>query len=345
METAAKRISYWDNAKGILMFLVVLAHYFNAGFIYSGTSGGAYAIPQGIISLIYMFHMPLFVFLSGYFSKKVQKARDTAFSQLFLPYLVFNTLCIVMDWLFWDEPLYNPVFSPYAHMWYLMALFLYRVFAPALNRLKWSWLWGLLFSLFCSLFTPGKSYPFLANCLTFLPFFLLGLETSQKAIAALRRIPKWLCAGVLVFALCGTIWAVHTGVEVYMLCFLTETYAHNFSSLPRIGITLLRYAAALLLGICVLNLVPERQSFLTKIGKNTMSILLLHQLPGFRNLLYTLDPFKDSLPLSMLWWTCWAVIMTFLLGTNRVTDIYQRLMDFFIKVIPKKATKSHTPSV
>lgn len=51
------RNPYWDTLKGILIVLVVLGH--------TGT-----ALGEKILSVIYSFHMPLFLFISGYFSKR-----------------------------------------------------------------------------------------------------------------------------------------------------------------------------------------------------------------------------------------------------------------------------------
>lgn len=52
-----QRLSYWDTLKGLLIILVVLGH--------CGT-----ALSGGLLSAIYAFHMPLFIVVSGYFSKK-----------------------------------------------------------------------------------------------------------------------------------------------------------------------------------------------------------------------------------------------------------------------------------
>ena len=52
-----QRNPYWDTLKAMLIVLVVLGH--------TGTAMG-----NKWLSVIYAFHMPLFIFISGYFSKK-----------------------------------------------------------------------------------------------------------------------------------------------------------------------------------------------------------------------------------------------------------------------------------
>ena len=56
------RSAYWDNMKGVLMLLVVFAHILFQLQDYSDTINCT-------VDYIYMFHMPAFVFISGYFGK------------------------------------------------------------------------------------------------------------------------------------------------------------------------------------------------------------------------------------------------------------------------------------
>lgn len=328
------RSHYWDNVKGILIFLVVFAHYLSAGFIYSGNYQAA---PNALYTLIYLFHMPLFVFVSGYFSKNVEKCRRNAFSQLLLPYVLVNALCILMEHFLFAGEWSNPLFYPYGYTWYLIALFLYRYFAGDLLKLKVSWFWLLLFSLFSSLFSPGKTWMLLGNCLTFMPFFFLGLETTPEQIAAIKRIPKWLCRLILLTAL-GSMYVAlrYLEIPITSLGFFNENLPLSLSSLPRLAVTVLRYGVAAVLGICLLNLVPEKECFLSKLGRNTMVIYLFHQLPGFRNLLYYLDPCKEIPLLSFLWWLLWSAVMTFLLGSDRAANVYRFCMTKVKKLLPLK---------
>ena len=57
-----KRSAYWDNIKGFLILLVVFAH------ILFQLQDISFTI-NGIVDYIYMFHMPVFVFVSGFFGK------------------------------------------------------------------------------------------------------------------------------------------------------------------------------------------------------------------------------------------------------------------------------------
>ena len=59
----------YDNIKGILIILVVLCHFLGYAMIKSDT------VVRSFIIFIYYFHMPLFIFISGYFSKDPARAE------------------------------------------------------------------------------------------------------------------------------------------------------------------------------------------------------------------------------------------------------------------------------
>lgn len=59
------RNSEFDVLKGILIILVILGHWLEYGL-------GNY-LNRVVFNYIYLFHMPLFILISGYFSKKTDK--------------------------------------------------------------------------------------------------------------------------------------------------------------------------------------------------------------------------------------------------------------------------------
>ena len=67
-----KRDDIWDNYKGILSFTVVFAHYL---LDYLDTKVGT--VITFLFVFINIFHMPVFIFCSGFFSKSENsKSKD-----------------------------------------------------------------------------------------------------------------------------------------------------------------------------------------------------------------------------------------------------------------------------
>ena len=81
------RDPFFDNAKFVLITLVVIGHAYTSLRHESEFIKSAYF-------LIYSFHMPLFILISGYFTKNFNKPeyfRKTISSAL-IPYLIFEAI-------------------------------------------------------------------------------------------------------------------------------------------------------------------------------------------------------------------------------------------------------------
>ena len=115
MQTAKQRSVYWDNIKGLLMLLTVFAH-----ILYQLQSNSS-AI-NSIVDYIYMFHMPAFVFVCGYFGKSENSHSFGAIIKLLFLYFIFNS---VMGFVYGFDSLLKPMYS----YWFLIALVVWRLTA------------------------------------------------------------------------------------------------------------------------------------------------------------------------------------------------------------------------
>lgn len=62
------RDTKFDTLKGFLILSVVFGHFFTHDVVHSASS-------MAMANLIYFFHMPLFVFVSGYFTSNQKIVR------------------------------------------------------------------------------------------------------------------------------------------------------------------------------------------------------------------------------------------------------------------------------
>ena len=72
----------FDNIKALMLFLVPLGHTLDV-FIANGN------VEEILMKYIYLFHMPIFAFVTGYFTKNLDKAQENAVKKCLIPYLVF----------------------------------------------------------------------------------------------------------------------------------------------------------------------------------------------------------------------------------------------------------------
>ena len=81
------RDPFFDNAKFVLITLVVIGHAYTSLRHHSEFVKTAYL-------LIYSFHMPLFILISGYFTKNYNKAGylQKTIATVLIPYFIFEVI-------------------------------------------------------------------------------------------------------------------------------------------------------------------------------------------------------------------------------------------------------------
>lgn len=122
-QSALKRESYFDNAKFILIFLVVFGHFLQTFIV-------DYAGVRVLYIYIYTFHMPAFVLISGFFAKSFGKPGylKKTMKKLILPYVFFQLIySIFYYFLLSKDNLSIQFLDPEWSLWFLLSLFFWNV--------------------------------------------------------------------------------------------------------------------------------------------------------------------------------------------------------------------------
>lgn len=122
-----------------------------------------------------MFHMPLFVALSGYFShKKSIKNFFLSSLRLLEPLVLFQVICIILNRAF----TISEIFTPWWILWYLLSLFFWRTILQFLPQkiidIKWIVLVCSVIISIIAGFSPFTKFMSLQRTFAFLPFFFIG---------------------------------------------------------------------------------------------------------------------------------------------------------------------------
>lgn len=255
---ATERNPYWDTVKAILICLVVLGH--------TGT-----ALNKGLLSVIYAFHMPLFVFVSGFFSR--QKSLSGFWhdiKRLIIIYVVFDSLYIGLDLLLGESVSFRRILIPSFALWYLLSLIIWKILLQFLPS-RWSEHKGivLLLSIVIALvsgFVPINTEMSFQRTCVFFPFFMLGYYSKNTVfIDRIKSISKY--SLVITFI----------GLAIICYLFMPVFYANEHYS---VGKDLLTRSIQLVIAgaMCVafLGVVPKRLGRLTDLGQWTLLIYLLH---------------------------------------------------------------------
>lgn len=258
---AKQRSLYWDTLKGILIILVVLGH--------CGT-----ALGNGLISAIYAFHMPLFILVSGYFSKKKRSVNHILLEckQLIIIYLVFNTAYLILD-VATTGLSFNRLLTPSFALWYILSLIYWRLVLQALPQ-KWldnqtcviaaSFLLSLLVG-----FIPIGGEMSFQRAIVFCTFFIVGYYLRQyDNIQKIRSFNKWIADVFLI------------GLLVIVYVCMPTFYANQPYGSETLVFDIITRALQLLIAstlcFCILVITPETMGKITDVGKYTLLIYLLH---------------------------------------------------------------------
>lgn len=292
--TGRPRIALWDNARFLLIVLVVVGHMIS-------TVRTDSALTYGLYAYIYLFHMPAMILLSGFFAH----AEVT-------PKAVKSTVQLIAVWLLWEgiwalihfgvegkEPGQKFLVSPAWTLWFLVSLATMRILLPYLAKMRHPLLISIVLALVGGL-APAIGTEFsAARTLSFLPFFMVGwLARSRgwltgdwflRPTRALRGL-SWAVLGAigLVFVLVPNL-RQHWRLDTWLTwrnddAWLLQNAPVNgwqptnelLEAVGGLSITALLLAIAAVMTLALLIVVPRGHSLLTTWGTRTLYAYLLH---------------------------------------------------------------------
>ena len=119
------RIETLDIYKGLLIFLVVWGHFMMP------LIDSEYPVARRLFLLIYSFHMPAFIFLSGYFYYGSWKKRGTVFKSIcswIVLYCAMKLMLNCCDILFYGEKKLIPNFLHESYApWYILVMIIFKL--------------------------------------------------------------------------------------------------------------------------------------------------------------------------------------------------------------------------
>lgn len=133
-EPSQTRDPFFDNIKGFAIIFVVTGHLIS----YTGVNENSHAM-QTIFTFIYMFHMPLFIWVSGLFAGDAWRKRHVAPADKFALYLglylIFILLAALLDLVATGKCAINPFLSKGAP-WFMLVLSLFMLMVPIIGKMR-----------------------------------------------------------------------------------------------------------------------------------------------------------------------------------------------------------------
>ena len=327
---AKQRDYLFDNYKALLIVLVVMGHfiepcYKNNEFLYT------------LKWLIVSFHMPAFIFISGYFSK-----RELPFSiilqKLLVPYIVYEFVYYLFYILILHKETGLYLLYPKFSLWYLLALFAWRTVTPYVKKcphhIWFSIAAGLLIGCSCM----ADNFLSLPRILYFYPFFLAGTNFDRNTLTKLQKKSfRFLSAAILMIFTVLVLYApVFDSLSVKVFY---GRYNYEFlgqSVIEGILWRILCYAAGFSMTFAVMLLLPNGKTFFSYIGTRTMAVYLFHGLTySYLKDCTSLLRDVEAIPQSFLLLGC-CILMSAVFSipqlsafTNRISSL--RMPDFVLQ--------------
>ncbi len=314
------RDPWFDNAKFALVTLVVIGHTWT---LLADTGARTW-----LYDFLYYWHVPAFVIVTGYLSRSFDYTHErlrALFRTVVVPYMVFELVLALFRTYVGHEDLNDIWADPHWPMWYLSALFFWRLLTPLFRRASYAAVpVAVAISLVAGIL--ATDWLDLARVLGLLPFFVIGIALRKEHVEALHR--RWVrIAGLVVLTLIflaarftdawiNTEW-------LYYRARYDELEPHDLQAiLIRAALIAIGTAGA----FAFLSIVPPTRTWYTRLGGATLVVYLFH---GFvvKSLLYAGITFGGHENLGLLVLTPFAVLLSTFLSWPPVVRVLSKAVD------------------
>ena len=319
------KLYLFSNLKGILIILVVFAHMLETTPpIINGIVGG------DLYKFIYSFHMAAFLFISGYFSKNIEKGNSDAIKKYLVPYVFMVLFSALVRLLLFGKGSFN-LLQPSFASWYLLALFFYKIYLRNLMNIKNIFLISIAASILIGCVNQKLSFLTISRAVSFFPFFLLGYYFKYEWIEKIKSYTiKYYAFLIIVYAIVflGVLENIKTRKIFYFRDSYKSMHLSNFEGMIFHALIMI---LAFLAIVFLLKFIKEKKTLFSYIGDRTMSIYILHPLFFYLSRKYQI--LNTGMPIDYITIFLYTALIVFLLsrdvvynGLNKIFDIISRIV-------------------
>ena len=324
------RINKFDNMKGLAIFMIVLWHL-----------DSLEVIDPNIRKFLFISALPIFFFVSGYFSKIGPEEPIKAFKRLFVPYIIFTIITKLFNFILYGKAGYDMIFiyTSFA-LWFLIALFFMKMSLPIFDRLRYPLIISIIIALFSGFLSLDYEILGLTRAFCYFPIFLIGFyyndykETLQTKYARISSFFKRFNILFVVLGIAYIVINVYT-MRVGIILFKSQ-YSGNllYEMIKRFMVIIAEIILVLLLNKFMTN----KHCFLTVFGINSMAVYLLHCYIKIYAKTIFIDVFTSHEMIFIPFVIIFSFVVTYVLSRDFVTKYLNKLLDLVNNVIVKPAS-------
>lgn len=342
-----ERSFLFDTFRGVLIWCIPISHFTRVGGAFMQDSLG------GIVYItINVFVMQAFVFLSGYFSKKPERARESAFKTFLFPYLLFTVVFYIFRYFFFGNANLQFIEPPFA-LWYLLALFFYRYFLINLVKIRYLLPGCIILYLIAGQIQAFDGTLALGRVVSYFPFFMLGFYCTKEHLAKIQKLRIWqtLILGVLLLGV-SYVLAFHTRVNVGFYLLKGPASSVNLLWYEDILMRAIVFCIACAWIVFMFNILPQGKNYVSYVGQNTMPVYIIHLF--FRYVVERYGFYDQNVVVYYLLVFGCASLCVVIFSSKPVAKFYDAFEGFFFGIylyikklvlIPEPEVLKETPNV
>lgn len=265
------RSQWLDNAKGVLMILVIWGHLIERLALTNAIGAWAYGA-------IYLFHIPAFAMVSGMVSRAELGWRRGAglARKLLVPLLLFQGVYLIALERLAPHKV-GDMLEPHWLLWFLLSLFLWRLMLPVFAGLRFPVAMAVGIALAAGFVDAIDKTLSLSRTFVFFPAFLIG-HVYRQEIRAIAARPVWGSAIFFAVLACAAGYWLANGADIAPF-YGSRPYS-NWSDPLLAGAAqrLVAMGAGIVAAVGFLTLIPRQAGVLNALRRWTMPVFLLHGL-------------------------------------------------------------------
>lgn len=328
-----KRVEKWDILKLVLIFLVVFGHLIDSFFDESEWMKTAFLC-------IYTFHMPVFIFVSGLFSKRTVNEKKYDKVTPFLLLFFVTKILITVSKLIAGKEISFFTLAEGGLPWYMLAMFAFPLITMAVRKFSPVYIFILSVVLACFVGYDEEINLILSASRLFVyyPFYFLGYCLDPKKIQTVFSKKTLKAASAIILVAFVVIVAVNID-ELYLMrpiitgrnpYVLLEEDLYEYGALLRLA----NYAISILIGSAVICLIPNKlgKGRVARLGSRSIQVYVLQYLFIFPYVEYIGTDFFPNHPAIRI--IISAVLITVICSLKFWSPIFKFLLNPIAKVKP-----------
>ena len=262
-----ERDFYFDNLKAFLIISVIIGN--SLEHVQPSSLNTHY-----FLLVLYMFHMPLFTFVSGYFCTKSKRSTQEKVLSTLKLYLGTQLFYFLLNKIVFKVSYEFELFTTQWTIWYLLSLTCWYVISDYIKDKKKWFILSIIASLSIGFDNSVGTYASISRTFFFLPYFIAGMMFKKEYLDKLKKYRIHILLSSIVVLV--VLYLLKDSTMLELLFEYTKYKFYYDSATFPFFIRIFHYIGSFIIGGLILILIPSRATKLHTIGANSLIMYITH---------------------------------------------------------------------